>query len=556
MPPSSLPVLALPHPHILFPGARLTFPLSRSHAEHLLSLSQSDPTVQPVVAAVPIPSPAAASEWGTAARVVRLIRPPARNPRQPFLVSLLGLTRVHLALPFIPATDSDSALPDHPIEYTDPAAHPPPPRESVALFKSAALRLLDRLATDSTQLARKDAWLKASAMVEDVAPDKAPWMADVLVNAVGAEYTDKLGASKLCKIYVILFVNYFTALLSTPSPADRLALATTLFSKHAAISEVSHKIAASVDESLSKQQKEFFLRQQLTAIQRELNALSRSPLPSSPSSTSGDSDLDDDDQHDLSDLADLKAKIEALPPGSEVRRMGVKEWRRLKRIPAGSVENGVVRTYLEWLTSIPWGPPPPSDSSDGGDLLLTDRGFLDRARSQLDADHFGLDKIKRRLIEYLAVLRLKEMNALAEKKDAPAISTPAPASPKTKGPILLFVGPPGTGKTSLGLSIARALHRPFQRLSLGGVRDEAEIRGHRRTYVASGPGMIVQALRKAGRLDAVVLLDEVDKVGVGNWHGDPGAALLEVLDPEQNWGFNVRFLSFSFFFFGGSLTLV
>ncbi|EGN91785.1 hypothetical protein SERLA73DRAFT_100131 [Serpula lacrymans var. lacrymans S7.3] len=285
-------------------------------------------------------------------------------------------------------------------------------------------------------------------------------------------------------------------------------------------------------------------------------------------------------------MADLKRKIEAMEPGSEERKVGVREWRRLKRIPQGSVENGVIRTYLEWLTSIPW--PSSSAQPSTGFEILKDPGFLNKARQQLDADHYGLDQIKRRLIEYLAVVRLKHMSIAAEMEReqlrdvqirerrqeggdgkasgdvvpeksvalVPAITVqghvptpmPIPAKPRpavksVKGPILLFVGPPGTGKTSLGQSIAKALNRPFQRISLGGVRDEAEIRGHRRTYVASGPGMIVSALRKAGRPDMVMLLDEIDKVGHNNFHGDPAAALLEVLDPEQNHTFNDHYLN-------------
>jgi ATP-dependent Lon protease len=346
------------------------------------------------------------------------------------------------------------------------------------------------------------------------------------------------------------------AFLSTPDPEQRIKQATELFVKQASISEVSKKIAASVDESLSKQQKEFFLRQQLAAIQRELNSLSSSSA--NHGINGGGSELDDDEQHELDDMADLKKKIEAMEHGSEERKMGVREWRRLKRIPQGSVENGVIRTYLEWLTSIPWSSSTTTAAvTSKEDALIKDRSFLNNARAQLDADHFGLDKIKRRLIEYLAVVRLKQMNADKEAKaneqalvlksssDAPIPTrTSATGRKGVKGPILLFVGPPGTGKTSLGQSIAKALSRPFQRISLGGVRDEAEIRGHRRTYVASGPGMIVQALRKAGRLDLVLLLDEVDKVGTSNFHGDPAAALLEVLDPEQNFAFNVsaRFL--------------
>mgnify|MGYP001199840330 CR=1 FL=1 len=374
------------------------------------------------------------------------------------------------------------------------------------------------------------------------------------------------------------------AILSTPSSEERLQTATAIFLKQASISEVSRKIASAVDESLSKQQKEFFLRQQLAAIQRELLALQRSGPSSSPSALGdakgGDeksgSELDDDEQHEADDLADLKRKIEAMAVGSEERKMGVREWRRLKRIPQGSVENRVIRTYLEWLTSIPWPnstsspaiTPAPATMSSSSSVDLKDRTFLTNARAQLDADHFGLEKIKKRLIEYLAVVRLKEMNLEREKEveAAPAPdkvdvseskalvpydpkqqqaqqpTTPPPAPKRRKGvrgPILLFVGPPGTGKTSLGQSIAKSLGRPFQRISLGGVRDEAEIRGHRRTYVASGPGLIVQALRKAGRPDPVILLDEIDKIGQSNFHGDPGAALLEVLDPEQNWNFNV-----------------
>jgi ATP-dependent Lon protease len=160
---------------------------------------------------------------------------------------------------------------------------------------------------------------------------------------------------------------------------------------------------------------------------------------------------------------------------------------------------------LEWLTALPW------NAAEASPLTTSTSAFLNAAQSQLDADHFGLDKIKKRLIEYLAVVRLKEMKAAEQEKAVVPYSpnSPSPSPPKkrsVKGPILLFVGPPGTGKTSLGKSIAKALERPFQRISLGGVRDEAEIRGHRRTYVASGPGLVVQALRNAGRNDAVVLL--------------------------------------------------
>ncbi|EAU87743.2 ATP-dependent protease La [Coprinopsis cinerea okayama7 len=611
---SRLPVLALPHPLILLPSARVTVPVSKTIGEQLLALIEESDAL-PIVATVPITSPTASqrpagdldretglllpppnvdtrdgnqkstkeepneelplSEWGTAARVLRLIRPPASTrttPRQPYLVSLHGLTRIKLinrSKPKNKLTLSilNTSLPNRDVEYAPQDTVPS--REAVERFKQSASRLLERLSRDSMQMSRREGYSKVLGMLEDIQDARTPWMADVMISTVGCDYADKL------------------AILSSADSDARLQTATNIFLKQASISEVSRKIASAVDESLSKQQKEFFLRQQLAAIQRELQALQRSNsgTNSNPAEAGSTSELDDDEQHEADDLADLKRRIEAMAPGSEERKMGVREWRRLKRIPQGSVENGVIRTYLEWLTSIPWpnSTTLPSTSATTSTSVTTldlkDRGFLDNARAQLDADHFGLEKIKKRLIEYLAVVRLKEMNAekerLLEEKAAAAkadstegkevvlydkakaqeqqraVQTPSPAPliqpprPRkgVRGPILLFVGPPGTGKTSLGQSIAKSLGRPFQRISLGGVRDEAEIRGHRRTYVASGPGLIVQALRKAGRPDPVLLLDEIDKIGQSNFHGDPGAALLEVLDPEQNWSFNDHYIN-------------
>ncbi|KAJ8508824.1 hypothetical protein ONZ45_g8946 [Pleurotus djamor] len=571
---SRLPLLPLVHPLILLPASRIALPVPTNVGEALLTLIDNSDSL-PIVAAVPTSNASQLAGFGTAARVLRLVKPPARNPRQPYLVSLHGLTRIQLKTP-IPQLDSSSnVLTTHDIVY--PPAETVPPKDVVDKFKAAALRLLDRLARDSVQQARKDGYHKIAGMLEDITDARAPWMADVLVGSVGGDYEDRL------------------AILSSSDSTERLNLATAFFVKLASISEVTKKISHAVDESLSKQQKEFFLRQQLAAIQRELHALQRSngDKPSSNNNTSNAgaegaaSELDDDEQHDADDMADLKRRIEAMAPGSEERKMGVREWRRLKRIPQGSVENGVIRNYLEWLTSIPWpNSTPLAGSIEETPAATSQRNFLANARAQLDADHYGLEKIKRRLIEYLAVVRLREAAAKREEElqlqqdeikkqaaeakatptdansekalvkyepdKAPAAAEPAPAIPRApavrarkavRGPILLFVGPPGTGKTSLGLSIARALNRPFQRISLGGVRDEAEIRGHRRTYVASGPGLIVQALRRAGRADGVILLDEIDKIGQNNFHGDPGAALLEVLDPEQNHSFNDHYVN-------------
>ncbi|KAG2121305.1 ATP-dependent protease La [Suillus clintonianus] len=519
-----LPVLLLPHPLILLPTARLTLPISRSLADAIIShLDDSDA----VLAALPLPAPDSPSEvtYGTAARVVRLVRP--RNLTQQYLLSLHGVARVRLPSPI--QIDQLECLPIHNVVY--PSSEGTPSRDTVESFKDAALILLDRLAKDSLQQQRKDDWLRVAAIVEDISEQRAAWMADVLVAAVSPQYPDKL------------------AFLAAADVEDRLRRATELFVKQSSIQEVSKKIASAVDESLSRQQKEYFLRQQLAAIQRELHSLHSSPATAGPGFGTGGaiSELDDDDQADADDLADLRRKIEALDVGSEERKVGVREWRRLKRIPQGSVENGVIRSYLEWLTSVPW----PSNTTTTPLDVFKDHSFLTRARAQLDADHYGLDQIKRRLMEYLAVVRLRAIADAAQTQgnnpatDASpvAVSTPPTKNKGVKGPILLFVGPPGTGKTSLGQSIAKALRRPFQRISLGGVRDEAEIRGHRRTYVASGPGSIVQALRKAGRNDPVILLDEVDKVGHSNFHGDPAAALLEVLDPEQNHSFNDHYIN-------------
>ncbi|KAH9948463.1 ATP-dependent protease La [Amylocystis lapponica] len=562
---SFLPIFPLPFPFVCFPSARLTIPLPRASGDALLDLIRDSDT-QPVVAAIPLlPSNSyTLHEWGTAARITRLIRPASRYSNDSYTLTLQGISRVRLLENQSGSVRVD-AIVERKVEY--PLPDGVPSDKVVATFKASAFKLLDRLARDAAQQSKRDAYIKISNMVDEITDQKAPWMADVIMSGINVEYGDKL--------------EY----LAAAEVDDRLKRATTIFVKLTSISEVSQKIAQSVDESLSKQQKEFFLRQQLLAIQRELRNLNRSSSSSGPvvrnslgdgpaaagDKTSGSgSELDDDEQAEMDDMADIRTRIEAMAKDSEERKM------------AGSVEYGVIRNYLEWLTAIPWPSSSTTVQTSASLGTLRDRAFLANARTQLDADHFGLEKIKKRLIEYLAIVRLKELNAEKEVRehteDSRDATTPEPqlavakaeqsiaghnsgssmptiqvrdeAKPRqqlpkrgAKGPILLFVGPPGTGKTSLGQSIARALNRPFQRISLGGVRDEAEIRGHRRTYVASGPGSIAQALRKAGRPDPVILLDEIDKVGQSNVHGDPSAALLEVLDPEQNYNFTDHYIN-------------
>ncbi|KAF8824493.1 hypothetical protein HHX47_DHR8000325 [Lentinula edodes] len=638
--PTKLAVLPLPYPIILLPASRVTVPLSAEVGEALLALFEANDSL-PVVAAVPAvdtSANASAVQYGTAARVLRLVRPPlGRSNLEPgerlprlYLASLHGLTRVCLEERYDHEKATKMALNSttpkllmrkisYPSSFqlkdsVDTNSSVPvqvQARESIVKFKAAALRVLQHMAQSSQQQARKDAFYKIAAMLEELKDDaegleledgrnsardnldRAAWMADVLVGSVlgqgvrasasGNEGENEDWADKL-------------TLLSTSNSLPRLQLATMILTKLHTKLEVTSRIANAVDESLSKQQKEFFLRQQLRAIEKELKELQQTTSTSgntNPSNGnnrhSGDLDLDSNESDDT-ELMDIRRKLEAMTPGSEERKAGVREWRRLKRLlgaggaggGGGSVEGGVIRGWLEWFTALPW-PSVTQSSPASSQSSITTSAFLAEARAQLDSDHYGLDKVKKRLIEYLAVVKLKELAELAEERRLaleahkpeaaealeevagaadtdgqekelqvvlrqaqPAIENlPAKVqkSKGVKGPILLFVGPPGTGKTSLGQSIARALGRPFQRISLGGVRDEAEIRGHRRTYVASGPGLIVQALRKAGRPDFVCLLDEIDKIGASNFHGDPGAALLEVLDPEQNCNFNDHYIN-------------
>ncbi|HKE29804.1 MAG TPA: endopeptidase La [Bryobacteraceae bacterium] len=254
--------------------------------------------------------------------------------------------------------------------------------------------------------------------------------------------------------------------------------------------ELRGRIQSQVQGQLSQSQREFYLREQLKAIQKEL----------------GEGD------ESTRELDDLRKQLEAANMPEEVKTEAFRELTRLGRIPAASPEYGVARTYLEWMARLPW------SVSSGSQVDVK------HAAQILDEDHYDLEKVKERILDYLAVLQLK---------------------PVLKGPILCFVGPPGVGKTSLGRSIARALGRKFARISMGGMHDEAEIRGHRRTYIGALPGQIIQALRRAGANDPVFMLDEVDKLG-RDFRGDPASALLEVLDPEQNFSFRDNYLDVPF----------
>ena len=279
-------------------------------------------------------------------------------------------------------------------------------------------------------------------------------------------------------------------LLETLDVKARLEKANLFLTKELSVLELSSKIQSQVREGIDKSQREYFLREQLKAIQKEL----------------GEKD------ERTAEIDELRQRIvqAKLPP--EAMKEAERELDRLAKMPPAAAEYTVSRTYLEWLIDLPWA------------VSTADNLDISQAQQVLDEDHYDLEKVKKRILEYLAVRKLKA---------------------DMKGPILCFVGPPGTGKTSVGKSIARALGRKFIRMSLGGVRDEAEIRGHRRTYVGALPGRVVQGIRKAGSNNPVFMLDEIDKLGM-DFRGDPSAALLEVLDPEQNYAFSDHYIDVAF----------
>lgn len=280
-------------------------------------------------------------------------------------------------------------------------------------------------------------------------------------------------------------------ILEAANAYERLIKVSEFLNREIEILEIGSKIQDRVKESMSKAQREYFLREQLKAIQEELGIL-------------------DERQQEIEELRQ-KIKEAQMPP--EVEEKALKELNRLAEMPPGSAEVSVVRTYLDWLINVPW------------NKRSEEKLDLKQAKKILDEDHYGLEQVKERVIEYLAVHKL--------------------TGGKTKGSILCFVGPPGVGKTSIGRSIARALGRKFVRISLGGVRDEAEIRGHRRTYVGALPGRIIQALAQVKTKNPVFMLDEIDKIGM-DFRGDPSSALLEVLDPEQNYAFSDHYLEVPF----------
>jgi ATP-dependent Lon protease len=317
----------------------------------------------------------------------------------------------------------------------------------------------------------------------------APYLPDDLqISALNTEDPGKL--SDLISSNLNITLTQKQDLLETLEVKDRLKKLTLYLNKEVEVLELSRKIQSQAATEMGKMQRDYILREQLKAIQKEL----------------GESD------ERTQEVEEFKKKIEVAKMPQEAREAAIKELDRLSKMNPAAAEYTVSRTYLEWLVNLPWS----TGTQDNLDIK--------EAKRVLDEDHYNLEKVKERILEYLAVRKLKS---------------------DLKGPILCFVGPPGVGKTSLGMSIARALGRKFNRISLGGMHDEAEIRGHRRTYIGSLPGRVIQGIRRTGSNNPIFMLDEVDKIGQ-DFRGDPAAALLEVLDPEQNYTFSDHYLEVPF----------
>jgi ATP-dependent Lon protease len=295
------------------------------------------------------------------------------------------------------------------------------------------------------------------------------------------------------------------ALLLEDTLREKMAHLVRLMTHELEVLEIGQQIRSETQEELDKTQREYYLRQQLKAIQKEL----------------GEGD-------DEAATAEYREKIEAAGMPEEAKKEALRELSRLEKLQPQSAEFGVIQTYLDWMVSLPWS------------KLSEDNLDIKHARQVLDTDHYDIKDVKERILEYLAVRKLRLERQL---DDQPVES--GREQDRAGGSILLFVGPPGVGKTSLGRSIARALGREFTRMSLGGVRDEAEIRGHRRTYIGALPGRVIQSLKRVGTRNPVFMLDEVDKIG-SDWRGDPSSALLEVLDPQQNFAFRDHYLDVDF----------
>ncbi|HKI68909.1 MAG TPA: endopeptidase La, partial [Verrucomicrobiae bacterium] len=399
------------------------------------------------------PKPEEMYEIGCAARLQRMLKFPDNTVR----VLVEGLWRIRIK------------------EY----AHTAP-------YLAAKFEVLHDLKEDSVEITAM--MRSAQGQFQEIVKLSPALSEQVKIAALNTE--DPGHFSDLVAVNLNLSLEERQELIETASVRDRLTHLLPMLKREHEVLTLSSKIQSEVATSISKTQKDFFLREQLRAIQREL----------------GESDPN------AGEINTLRDKIEQARMPAEARKVAMQELERLQQTPPAAAEYSITRHYLDWITVLPW----EKETEDKLDLA--------EAEKLLDEQHFGLKKVKDRLIEFLAVIKRRK---------------------QIKGPILCLVGPPGVGKTSLGRSVADALGRKFARISLGGMRDEAEIRGHRRTYVGALPGRIIQTLRRVESRNPVILLDELDKVGT-DFRGDPAAALMEVLDPEQNTTFTDHYLDIPF----------
>ncbi len=443
---------------VLFPHAVLPLTVGRESSVELVNNLGEDKTIVVVAqrdARVDAPQPTDLYSQGTVAVVHKVVR----MPNQSLFIFTEGLERVRLEefvqlTPYLRATTR--TVPDLEAEKTP----------EVEALQRNVLTLFQQIVAGSPTLSDE---LSTVAMnIDD--PGR---LADFVASSMPSLPTrDK------------------QEILETPDVMARLRTINRHLTKELEVQQLRNKIQSEVQDQVQQSQREYYLREQMKAIQKELGEVDESSR----------------------DVDELRQKIEAAGMPEEVKKEALKELTRLSRISPMAADYSVTRNYIEWLAVLPW------NKSSGTEVDIL------KAREILDADHYDLQKVKDRILDYLAVRRLK---------------------PSMKGPILCFVGPPGVGKTSLGRSIARALGRKFVRMSLGGVHDEAEIRGHRRTYIGALPGQIMQAIRRAETNDPVFMLDEVDKLG-RDFRGDPASALLETLDPEQNNTFRDNYLDVPF----------
>ncbi len=457
--PDELPVLPL-REAVLFPQAVIPLAAARPATVRAIDDAVLGPRMLAVLAqrdaAQEAPAPQDLHRTGTIAVIHRLLRQPDGTVR----LVVQGLERFRVA----EFTQASPYLRVR-VERLRDVAPPPDDVEAEALGRQA-LALFQRIV------------------------ELSPALPDELVPLVSGAGDAGRMADLIAAGLPSLTLDQRQTLLETPDVKARLRTLVAALTKEAEVLELGSKIHSQIQSEMTKTQREYYLREQLKAIQKELG------------------EGDERGQ----ELADLRKKIEEAGLPEEAHREATRELDRLAGMPPAAAEYTVARTYLEWLAALPWRRETPDDID------------LGRARAVLDADHWGLGRVKDRILEHLAVRKIR---------------------PEGKSPILCFVGPPGVGKTSLGRSIARALGRKFHRIALGGIRDEAEIRGHRRTYIGALPGQIVQGLRRCESRNPVFMLDEVDKLG-HDFRGDPASALLEVLDPEQNATFRDHYLDVPF----------